>query len=290
MKSGFVSIIGLPNAGKSTFLNAIVKDNIAITSRKAHTTRKNIKGIYNDKDSQIIFVDTPGILKVHNKLDEFMEASIKSSLDDVDCVIALIDVLSYSEDNFDAMKSILRKTKAKKILVQNKIDKLVDDIDIDLGIDFLKTFKISALKKKNIDEVIKYIKSILPEGERFYPEDDLTDEPTKQIVADIVRKYCLYKLDKEIPHGVTVVVNSMKMSNSKCMNIEADIICERDSHKGIIIGKSGSMIKNIGTGARIEIEKFLHNKVNLKLNVVVKENWRDEKTLVVNFGYDIKSL
>lgn len=287
LKSGFVSIIGLPNAGKSTFLNAIIKENIAITSRKPQTTRKNLKGIYNDDDSQIVFVDTPGIHNVKNELDEYMELSIKKSLDGIDVIIVIVDIMTYGHDDFTKMKNLLKNTNAKKILVVNKVDlndekseKILDDIN------FLKTFYISALKKKNVKEVIDYVKTILDNGDRYYDEDDLTDEPMKQIVADMIRGQCLYKLEKEIPHGIVVIVDSMKMSHTKCMNIDATIICERETHKGIVIGKSGQMIKNIGTGARIAIEKFIDNKVNLKLNVVVKDNWRDEKTLVANFGYD----
>lgn len=291
VKSGFVSIIGLPNAGKSTFLNAIIKENIAITSKKPQTTRKNLKGIYNDENAQIVFVDTPGIHGVKNALDEYMQISIKKSIDDIDVIVAIVDIMTYEKDDFSKFNNILKNTSTKKILVVNKVD-LIDKKNIKAldNIDFEKTFYISALKKKNIMEVIDYIKTILPNGERFYDADDLTDEPMKQIVADMVRQQCLYKLDKEIPHGVVVVVDSMKMSHGKCMNIAATIVCERDSHKGIIIGKGGLMIKNIGTGARIAIEDFIKNKVNLKLNVIVKSNWRDEKTLLANFGYDKNNI
>lgn len=299
VKSGFVSIVGLPNAGKSTFLNAIIKDNLAITSKKPQTTRKNLKGIYNDGDSQIIFVDTPGVHKGKNKLDEYMATSIKKSLDDIDLLIVIVDLISYESDDYNELIKIIEKSDTKKLLVINKCDvdeekakNSAKDIICKFNdkVSFEKYFCISALKKHNIKEVIECIKNILPEGERFYNEDDLTDEPMKQIVADMIRQQCLYKLDKEIPHGIAIVVDSMKKSKSKCINIVATIVCEKDSHKGVIIGKSGSMIKNIGTGARIAIEDFMKEKVNLKLLVIVRDNWRTEKTLVANYGYDIKNL
>lgn len=299
MKSGFVSIVGLPNAGKSSFLNAVINFNLAITSKKPQTTRKNLKGIYNDSDSQIVFVDTPGIHKVKNKLDDYMSKSIDKSIDDIDMIVAIVDIMTYSDDDYEKLNDVLSKTNVKRILLINKCDLIeFDETNVredilskfDKEIVFDKVFFISSLKKKNIKDVIEYIKSELPEGMRYYNEEDLTDESTKQIVADIIRQQCLYKLDKEIPHGIIVVVNIMKKSKTKCMNIEADIICEKDRHKSIVIGKSGAMIKNIGTGARIAIEKFLDNKVNLKLNVLVKENWRDEKTLLINYGFDVKSI
>lgn len=298
-KSGFVTIIGLPNAGKSTFLNAVIKENIAITSKKPQTTRKNLKGIYNDSDSQIVFVDTPGVHKERNKLDEYMSESIKKALDSIDVEIVIVDAMTYTDDDYEKLIRLSKDSK-KRILLINKIDlidendkeKIKSDILEKFGKDivFDKVFEVSSLKKQSIEDVIDSIKDLLPEGECYYPKDDLTDEPIKQIIADMIRQQCLYKLDKEIPHGVTCIVDSMHMSKSKCMNIDATIICERDTHKGIIIGKGGQMIKNIGTGARIAIEKFLSSKVNLKLNVLVKDNWRDEKTLLANFGFNIKEI
>lgn len=299
IKSGFVSILGLPNAGKSSFLNAVLNDNLAITSRKPQTTRKNLKGIYNDEYSQIVFVDTPGIHGVKNKLDDYMSKAIIKSVEAIDLALVIIDIMTYGDDKFDRIVKIIKGINAKKVLIVNKCDlidyndkKVVEDICDKFGKDvtFDKIFFVSSLKKKNIREVIDYIKSEMPEGDRFYNEDDLTDEPMKQIVADMIRQQCLYKLDKEIPHGIAVIVDSMKKSKTKCLNIDATIVCEKDSHKGIIIGKSGSMIKNIGVGSRIAIEKFTNEKVNLKLNVIVKDNWRDERTLLANYGYDGNDL
>ena len=299
IKSGFVSIIGLPNAGKSTFLNAAINDKIAITSKKPQTTRKNLKGIYNDSESQIVFVDTPGIHDVKNKLDEFMSKSIKKSIEDIDLIIVIVDALTYKADNYEKLNKILLNRNITSFLLINKCDKcetekneLISEVlaKFDSKIKFSETIFISALKNDNINDCLTLIKNYLPTGERYYDEDDLTDEPLKEIVADMIRQQCLYKLDKEIPHGVAIIIESMKFSKNKCMNIDANIICEKDSHKGIIIGEKGSMIKNIGTGARIAIEKFLGKKVNLKLNVLVKTNWRDEKTLLYNYGYDINAL
>lgn len=293
-KSGFVSIIGLPNAGKSTLLNSIIKENIAITSRKAQTTRTNLKGIYNDDDSQIVFVDTPGINNGKTLLDDYMKKSILKALVDIDLILVLIDVNSYNDEDYSKIVKLIKNCSIKKLLVVNKCDVYDGDINLAikeikdklLGLDFENVISISALKKKSISELIVLIKENLTEGVPYYDPSDLTDSPTKKIVADMVRQQCLYKLDKEVPHSLDVVVDSMKASKTKCMNIMATIICDKESHKRIIIGKAGSMIKNIGTGARISIEKFLDKKVNLKLNVIVRENWRDELTLLSNYGYD----
>lgn len=299
VKSGFVAILGLPNAGKSSFLNAVLKDNIAITSKKPQTTRKNMKGIYNDSESQIVFVDTPGIHTISNKLDDYMSKSINKSTDSVDLIAVIVDIVSFEKDDYDKICKILSKTDVKKVLLVNKCDIVETDIDEKVStiinkfggsITFDKVFLISALKKKNIKEVIEYIKNELPFGNKYYDEENLTDEPLRQIVADMIRQQCLYKLDKEIPHGITVIIDSMKSSKTKCQMIDATIICEKEGHKRIIIGKNGSMIKNIGTGARIALEKFLMKKVNLKLNVVIKNNWRNESTLLANYGYDEKKL
>ena len=297
-KSGFVSIIGLPNAGKSTLLNSIINENIAITSRKAQTTRMNLKGIYNDDNSQIVFVDTPGINYGKTLLDDYMKQSITKALVDIDLILVLIDINTYHNDDYYQITDLIKANLAKKILVINKSDVYDGDMKlatIDIknklsGVDFSDTIFISALKRKNINELLILIKKILPEGIPYYDSTDLTDLPIKKIVADMVRQQCLYKLDKEVPHSLVTIVDSMKTSKSKCVNIMATIVCDKESHKSIIIGKAGSMIKNIGTGARINIEKFLGEKVNLKLNVIVRENWRDELTLLSNYGYDKNSI
>lgn len=299
IKSGFASIIGLPNAGKSTFLNAVINEKLAITSKKPQTTRKNLKGIYNDDESQIVFVDTPGINKGSTELDKYMEKAVSSSIDDIDVIIVIVDIMTYENDDYNKIIKKIEKSPAKKILFINKYDVYDGNLDkvkfeiIDKfsgKIAFDNTIFISALKNKNIETAVSAIKNVLNYGAKFYDDTYITDEPTKKIISDMIRQQCLYKLDKEIPHSLEVIVESMKLSKTKCMNINATIICDKESHKKIIIGSKGMMIKNIGTGARINIEKFLDRKVNLKLNVIVKNNWRDEKTLLANFGYDMKKL
>ena len=299
IKSGFASIIGLPNAGKSTFLNAVINEKLAITSKKPQTTRKNLKGIYNDEESQIVFVDTPGINKGSTELDKYMEKAVSSSIDDIDVIIVIVDIMTYETDDYNKIIKKIEKSPAKKILFINKYDVYDGNLDkvkfeiIDKfsgKIAFDNIIFISALKNKNIETAVSAIKNVLNYGAKFYDDTYITDEPTKKIISDMIRQQCLYKLDKEIPHSLEVIVESMKLSKTKCMNINATIICDKESHKKIIIGSKGMMIKNIGTGARINIEKFLDRKVNLKLNVIVKNNWRDEKTLLANFGYDMKKL
>lgn len=299
IKSGFASIIGLPNAGKSTFLNAVINEKLAITSKKPQTTRKNLKGIYNDEESQIVFVDTPGINKGSTELDKYMEKAVSSSIDDIDVIIVIVDIMTYENDDYNKIIKKIEKSPAKKILLINKYDVYDGNLDkvkfeiIDKfsgKIAFDNIIFISALKNKNIETAVSAIKNVLNYGVKFYDDTYITDEPTKKIISDMIRQQCLYKLDKEIPHSLEVIVDSMKLSKTKCMNINATIICDKESHKKIIIGSNGMMIKNIGTGARINIEKFLDRKVNLKLNVIVKNNWRDEKTLLANFGYDMKKL
>lgn len=290
-KSGFVSIIGKPNAGKSTLLNTLIGEKISIVSKKPQTTRKNQKGIFSSEKGQIVFVDTPGINAPKTKLDEFMGESIKDSFDGVDLLVVVIDSVNCENEDFKKIVDLLKNNKTKKILVFNKID--ISDIENKpeiinnnfSKINFDKVLSISALKNKGINELIDAIFELLPEGMPYYDEDDITDMPLKEIVAEKIRQHALYKLDKEIPHGIAVLVKEMKKSKTGVWHIEADIYCEKENHKGIIIGKGGETLKNIGTGARIEIEKFLKEKINLKLFVSVKKNWRDEVIQLANFGY-----
>lgn len=319
IKSGFVSIVGLPNSGKSTFLNACINEKIAITSKKPQTTRKNLKGIYNDYDSQIIFIDTPGIHKEKNALDEYMSKSIKKSVDGIDLILVIVDLVNIKKQNIDDIKKIISQNNTKKILIINKCDVLIDIDNIenkrfvenadtknimcetlelfgDKNI-FDSVFLISALKKIGIRDVISYIKNNLPIHERYYDDNDLTDEPMKQIIAEMIRQECLYKLNDEVPHGVHVVVEKYiepnddnKKIDKNILRISAVIVCEKESHKGIIIGKNGSMIKSIGTASRIAIEKWLKTKVFLELNVIVKNNWREQKSMITNYGFDVKKI
>ena len=299
-KSGFVTILGAANVGKSTLLNAIIGEKIAITSKKPQTTRKNMKGIYTDDESQIVFVDTPGIHKSKNKLDDYMDLSIKKSLEDVDIILYTIDIKNIDRQSLLEDFKIVKKTKQYKIFVVNKIDLYEDIEDVKNNLyenvdeDMLKNIfndiiYVSSLKNKNIDKLIKTIKSYLPYGPIYYDTEQLTDEPIKNIVAELIRQQCLYKLNKEIPHGIAVVVDKMKETKT-LTTIYATIVCEKMSHKGIVIGKNGAMLKNIGTASRIAIEKLLDTKVNLQLFVTVKENWRDDNTRLINFGFNKKSL
>ena len=298
-KSGFVTIIGKPNVGKSTLLNCIIGENISITSKKAQTTRKNIKGIYNDKNLQIVFVDTPGIHKINNKLDEYMDLSIKKSLSDIDLLLYLVDINNFDIENLKNEFKKVKHLKQIKFLLINKIDVLSYNIDkqkkiIDENIDFLKKIfteiiYISSLKNKNINILIDKIKKYLPYGPIYYDQNNITDETEKSIVAEYIRQQCLYKINDEIPHGIIVNIDKFIDKKNIC-HIDANIICEKDSHKGIIIGKNGSMIKNIGIGSRIMIEKLLNKKVNLKTYVSVKTNWRNTLSNLSNYGFDKKHI
>lgn len=299
-KTGFVSIIGPANAGKSTLLNKILKENIAITSKKPQTTRRNMKGIYNDEESQIVFVDTPGIHTSKNKLDEYMESEITDAVKAIDLILYMIDIVEVSKkgiNNYADLKK-LKGYNTNIVIVLNKIDVDYEGIDVenveneikkeieDNNIKNVKEiFVISALRNKNIKELIGIIKKYLDYGPMYYGEDELTDTPTKIIVADMIREYCLYKLRDEIPHGINVVVESMKKSKAGTLMIDATVIVERDSHKAIVIGKGAKQIKDIGIGSRIAIEKFLNEKVNLNLNVKVKENWRSDVSYLEAYGY-----
>lgn len=299
-KTGFVSIIGPANAGKSTLLNKILKENIAITSKKPQTTRRNMKGIYNDEESQIVFVDTPGIHTSKNKLDEYMESEITDAVKAIDLILYMIDIVEVSKkgiSNYVNLKK-LKGYNTNIVIVLNKIDVDYEGIDVenvekeikkeieDNNIKNVKEiFVVSALRNKNIKELIDIIKKYLDYGPMYYGEDELTDTPIKIIVADMIREYCLYKLRDEIPHGINVVVESMKKSKAGTLMIDATVIVERDSHKAIVIGKGAKQIKDIGIGSRIAIEKFLNEKVNLNLNVKVKENWRSDVSYLEAYGY-----
>jgi len=291
-KSGFVAIIGRPNVGKSTLMNRLIGQKIAITSNKAQTTRNRIQTVYTDDEGQIIFLDTPGINRAKNKLGEYMMNIAHGTLNEVDVVMWIVEPTTFIGAGERHIIEVLGKVKTPVILVINKID-TVDDEEI---INAINTYKevyefddivpVSALKGKNSDELIKTIKKRLPYGPQFYDEDTVTDQPERQIVAELVREQALRQLDKEIPHGIAVVIDRMKeRADGGIIDIDATIICERDSHKGIIIGKQGAMLKRIGTKARQSMENLLDTKVNLKLWVKVKKDWRDSDTLLRNYGY-----
>lgn len=291
-KSGFVTIIGRPNVGKSTLMNKLIGQKIAITSSKAQTTRNRIQTVYTDDKGQIIFLDTPGINRAKNKLGEYMLNVAESTLNEVDLVLWLVEPSTFIGAGERYIIEQLGKVKTPIILIVNKID-TVDEGEVFKAINtykdvckFAEIIPVSALKGKNTDDVISTIMSYLPEGPMYYDEDTITDQPERQIVAELIREKALRLLDKEIPHGIAVVIDSMKdRPKGNIVDIDATIICERDTHKGIIIGKQGAMLKKIGTNARIDIERLLDTKVNLKLWVKVKKDWRDSDILIKNYGY-----
>ncbi|GFI23382.1 GTPase Era [Lachnospiraceae bacterium] len=290
-KSGFAALIGRPNVGKSTLMNCLIGQKIAITSKKPQTTRNRIQTVYSSDEGQIVFVDTPGIHKAKNKLGNYMVNVAEHSLREVDVILWLVEPTDYIGAGEQHIIEQLKKVKTPIILVINKIDtvkkdQLLEYIDLyRKQIDFAEVVPVSALKKDNTDVLITQIMKYLPYGPAFYDEDTITDQPTRQIVAELIREKVLRSLDEEIPHGVAVTIESMKYKK-KLVDINATIICERDSHKGIIIGKSGQMLKKIGSMARTEIEALLEQQVNLQLWVKVKKDWRDSDFLIKNFGYD----
>ena len=291
-KSGFAALIGRPNVGKSTLMNRLIGQKIAITSNKPQTTRNRIQTVYTDEEGQIIFLDTPGIHKAKNKLGEYMVSVAESTLRDVVVILWLVEASDYIGAGEQHIAECLRKVDTPVILVINKIDKVKKEeilgfIDAYKDIcDFAEIIPLSALKGENTENLIPLIFKYMEDGPQYYDEDTVTDQPERQIAAELIREKALRKLDDEIPHGIAVAIDIMKeRPRGNIMDIDATIICERDSHKGIIIGKQGSMLKAIGTDARKDIEAMLGMKVNLKLWVKVKKNWRDSDFLIKNFGY-----
>ena len=289
-KSGFVTLIGRPNVGKSTLMNYLIGQKIAITSNKPQTTRNRIQTVLTTEEGQIIFVDTPGIHKAKNKLGEYMVNVAEHTLGEVDVILWLVEPTSFIGAGEQHIIAQLKKVHTPVILVINKID-MVKPEEVLQAIDtyhreleFAEIVPVSARNGKNTDELVKVIFQYLPSGPQFYDEETVTDQPERQIVAELIREKALHCLEEEIPHGIAVAIDRMK-KQKKVMHIDATIICERESHKGIIIGKQGSMLKKIGTAARYEIEKLLCCQVNLKLWVKVQKNWRDSDFLMKNFGY-----
>ena len=293
-KSGFVTLIGRPNVGKSTLMNHLIGQKIAITSNKPQTTRNRIQTVYTDEErGQIIFLDTPGIHKAKNKLGEYMVNVAEHTLNEVDLILWLVEPTDYIGAGEQHIIEMLKNTKTPVILVINKLDTLSERDQMLTYIDtyrkvydFAEIVPASALRGQNTDLIIDLIFQYLPEGPMFYDVDTITDQPERQIVAELIREKALHALNEEIPHGFAVSIERMKdRKGQNIVDIDATIICERDSHKGIIIGKGGTMLKKIGTNARYEIERLLGCKVNLKLWVKVKKDWRDSDILIKNFGY-----
>ena len=296
-KSGFVAIIGRPNVGKSTLMNHLIGQKIAITSRKAQTTRNKIQTVYTCERGQIVFLDTPGIHKAKNKLGEYMVNVASRTFKDADVILWLVEPGTQVGPGDRHIAEQLKNCKLPVILVINKVDTVKKEEVAGFIetyrklIDFADIVPASALRAQNLDTVIDCIFKYLPYGPQFYYEDTITDQPQRQIVAELIREKALRTLDEEIPHGIAVTIDTMKeRPDGRIVDIEATIICERDSHKGIIIGKQGAMLKKIGSAARFEIERMLEQKVNLKLWVKVKKDWRDSDYLIKNFGYDKKEI
>lgn len=296
-KSGFAAIIGRPNVGKSTLMNHLIGQKIAITSKKPQTTRNKIQTVFTNETGQIVFLDTPGIHKAKNKLGEYMVNVAERTLKDADVILWLVEPTTFIGAGERHIAEQLQKSNLPVILVINKIDTVKKEevlkfIDAYRKIlDFAEIIPCSALRGQNTEDIIDCIFKYLPYGPAFYDEDTVTDQPMRQIVAEIIREKALHALDEEIPHGIAVAIDQMKeRPDGKVCHIDATIICERDSHKGIIIGKQGAMLKKIGSNARYEIEMLLEQKVNLKLWVKVKKDWRDSDFLMKNFGYDKKDV
>ena len=295
-KAGFVTLIGRPNVGKSTLMNHLIGQKIAITSAKPQTTRNRIQTVYTDNRGQIVFLDTPGIHKAKNKLGEYMVNVAEHTLSQVDVILWLVEPTTYIGAGEKHIAQQLNRVKQPVILVINKIDTLKDGKEILTFIDaykdicpFAEIIPVSALKKKNTDQLTELIFQYLPYGHPFYDEETVTDQPMRQIVAELVREKALRLLEDEIPHGIAVTVEKMQERKNGIMDIEATIVCERDSHKGIVIGKGGSMLKKIGSAARREIEDMVETQVNLQLWVKVRKEWRDNELLMKNYGYQKNS-
>ncbi len=297
-KTGFITLIGRPNVGKSTLMNHLIGQKIAITSNKPQTTRNRILTVYTDDECQMIFLDTPGIQNTKNKLGEYMTKAAKSTISEVDVVLWLVEPSTYIGEVEKSIAEDLKSCKSPVILVINKIDTVSEESlsrfeeAYKKEMDFAKVVRVAALKGQNIDEVMGTIKQFLPYGPPFYDEDTITDQPERQIAAEIIREKALRLLRDEVPHGIAVTIEKMREreDNPDLMDIEATIICERDSHKGIVIGKGGTMLKKIGSAARKDIEEMVECQVNLQLFVKVRRDWRDDNNQLKNFGYDSRDF
>lgn len=292
-KAGFATLIGRPNVGKSTLINRLVGQKISITSHKPQTTRNRIQAVYTSEEGQIVFLDTPGINKAKNKLGNYMLRAAEGTLGGVDVILWLVEPTTFIGAGERYIIEQLKKTNTPIILVINKTDtvkkeEVLPAIDAyRRELEYAEIVPVSARTGANTDELISCILKYLPYGMPFYDEDTVTDQPERQIVAELIREKALRSLNEEIPHGIAVAIDRMKYRKD-IVDIDATIICEKDSHKGIIIGKGGSMLKNIGTKARVDIEKLLDCHVNLQLWVKVKKDWRDSDFLLKNFGYNPK--
>lgn len=297
-KTAFIAIVGKPNVGKSSILNYLIGQKIAIVSKKPQTTRNRIMGILTKDYDQLVFIDTPGLHKPKNKLGDFMVSSVKQSIGSVDAALLVIDPTNNTSDIENSFIESFRKLNIPAILAINKIDLLKNKSDLaPLILNISNKFKfksivpVSAKSGEGMEDLLLELRNLALPGAHMFNDDDITDQPERIIASEIIREKMLRLLDKEIPHGVFVGIESMKERNNKnIIDIDAIIYCEKASHKGIIIGKGGSMLKKIGTFARYDMENFFDCQINLKLWVKVKEDWRNKESALRNFGYDKKSL
>lgn len=290
-KSGFVSVIGKPNVGKSTLLNALTGEKIAIMSNKPQTTRNTIKAVITNDECQLVLIDTPGIHKPKTKLGEYMVNVASETIKEVDLILFIVEATSQAENLDINIIEQLKQVKTPVFLILNKVD-IVDKEKLFSIIsrysemmEFKAIIPVSALKKDGIDIILKEALKYIPDGEKFFPDDTLTDQPERVIAAEMIREKVLLNLDDEVPHGVGVEVTSFKERADGLINIQATIFCEKSSHKGIIIGKQGTMLKKIGSAARFEIERLLDTKVFLELWVKIKPDWRNNDNMLKNLGY-----
>ena len=296
-KSGFVALIGRPNVGKSTLMNHLIGQKIAITSEKAQTTRNQIRTVYTDERGQIVFEDTPGLTRAKNRLGRCMIDVAAKTIEEADVILWIVEAGGYIGASEQEIAERLEKVRKPLILAVNKVDKVKDKKALADSLEAYRKFAsptdlvaVSALRNENTDLLMDVLYRHLPEGPMFYDEDTVTEQPMRDIAAEMIREQALRLLRDEIPHGIAVTVESMKERENGIIDLEASIICERDSHKGMIIGKGGQMLKRIGTGARIAIEEMCEAKVNLKLWVKVRRDWRDDETQLKSFGYDARKL
>ncbi len=295
IKCGFVAVIGKPNAGKSSLVNAIIGEKVSIVSPRPQTTRNNILGIYNSSSSQIIFVDTPGINSATNGLDKYMQRSVKDAVEDVSAVIVVVDITKgitrlereLIDTYHQSIPVIVALSKCDLISSEKIYATLLDMVEISQKCEIVP---LSSLKHKNVDSIVTLVEKYLPDmEERYFDEDDYTDKPIKFLVAEIVREKALFLLSDEIPHGIAVYVERYA-EGDKIDDIDIVIICEKDTHKAIILGHNGSMLKKIGHTARLTIQKVLHKKVNLNIFVKVKSNWKNNIDILTSLGYDINEI
>ena len=296
-KSGFTAIIGRPNVGKSTLMNHLIGQKIAITSNKPQTTRNRIQTVYTGPKGQIVFLDTPGIHKAQNRLGTYMVEVAQKTFSQADIVMWLVEPTTFIGRGEQEIAKKLRQLKCPVFLIVNKTDTVKKEAVAECIkayrqiADFNEVVAVSALRSVNTDTLLDTVFRYLPYGPMYYDEDTVTDQPMRQIAAEMIREKALRRLQEEIPHGIAVTIEQMKeRPDGSVMDIEASIICERESHKGIIIGKQGAMLKKIGSNARYELERMLDARVNLKIWVKVRKDWRDSAFMIKKFGYNKKEI